>query len=112
MGVWGALSGDLQRCLIGNDKEACERVYIGYYLLPIFQKIMEREGLHLIDDKFNNTSDLVQDILTVLILKEINPKDTFFPAEVKLKAIEKVSAAIKEFQQILDLEASQLKTAV
>jgi hypothetical protein len=41
MGVISARPGDFVRCLVLNDQAACRRIYIGYWLWPRLQKLLE-----------------------------------------------------------------------
>jgi hypothetical protein len=42
MGVLGARPGDITNCLFGGNRDACQRVYFGYYLWPRLQRLLEQ----------------------------------------------------------------------
>jgi len=117
MGVLGTLPGDLRDCLLGRSQEACERVYIGYYLWPrlqrSFEELLQIPPSPLFPGPRPDLPPWTIQELTLLLLAPYFKEDPdpmpIFPPELRLQAMVKFRDGLQKFVEELDKEIEQIK---
>ncbi len=118
MRVLGALPGDLGKCLYGGDRDACDRVYFGYWLWPRLQHMLEELELLRppvppgpLGVESGLTSSLLQELVPVLLAPYLgNPEpQPNLPLEARLQTTIKFRDGLRGFVKVLDEEIMELK---
>ncbi len=90
--------------------KSCERVYIGYYLLPRLERFLERKGfLPPPPGEVMKINSLLQNVINILISKELNESANVFTTDLKFETTKKFRDTLKEFVDILDKEMETMK---
>ena len=120
MPILGAREGDIRNCLFGNDKDACRRVYFGYYLWPRLQKVLDK--LELIRTPIpqgpwpepDPKEWSVQELMPLLLARhfgDTDPKPNL-PLELRLETTMKFRDGMKELTKELDQEIKELEQRI